>query len=85
VVSESVERPGLQEPDNGVEAGRAMTESRRPVALWQLTLLTLAYFLAGKFGLALAVVNVSVSPVWPPGRDPHVADGQGEAELAGRK
>jgi PAS domain S-box-containing protein len=43
-----------------------MTESRRPVALWQLTLLTLAYFLAGKFGLALAVVNASVSPVWPP-------------------
>jgi integral membrane sensor domain MASE1 len=43
-----------------------MTESRRPIVLWQLTFLTLAYFLAGKFGLALAVVNVSVSPVWPP-------------------
>jgi len=43
-----------------------MTESRRPVALWQLALLTLAYFGAGKFGLTLAVVNASVSPVWPP-------------------
>jgi PAS domain S-box-containing protein len=43
-----------------------MTESRRPVALWQQVLLTLAYFVAGKFGLALAVVNASVSPVWPP-------------------
>jgi len=43
-----------------------MTESRRPVPLWQQALLTLAYFLAGKFGLALAVVNASVSPVWPP-------------------
>ena len=43
-----------------------MTESRRLVTLWQLALLTLAYFVAGKFGLTLAVVNASVSPVWPP-------------------
>jgi PAS domain S-box-containing protein len=43
-----------------------MAESRKPVALWQLAVLTLAYFGAGKFGLALAVVNASVSPVWPP-------------------
>src|SRR5437870_395755 len=43
-----------------------MTESRKPVALWWLGLLTLAYFLAGKLGLSLAVVNESVSPVWPP-------------------
>jgi PAS domain S-box-containing protein len=43
-----------------------MTESRRPVVLWQQAFLTLAYFLAGKFGLALAAVNASVSPVWPP-------------------
>jgi len=43
-----------------------MTEPRKRVALWQLALLTLAYFAAGKLGLALAVVNVSVSPVWPP-------------------
>jgi PAS domain S-box-containing protein len=43
-----------------------MTESRKPVALWQLALLTVAYFAAGKFGLMLAVVNASVSPVWPP-------------------
>lgn len=43
-----------------------MTESPSRVALWRQILLTLAYFLAGKFGLALAVVNASVSPVWPP-------------------
>src|SRR5215467_14668794 len=65
-LSESTERPGLQGPDAGVSNGSGMTESRRPVALWQLALLTLAYFGAGKFGLTLAVVNASVSPVWPP-------------------
>jgi PAS domain S-box-containing protein len=43
-----------------------MTEPRKRVVLWQLGLLTLAYFAAGKLGLALAVVNASVSPVWPP-------------------
>ncbi|PYN35178.1 MAG: hypothetical protein DME01_12950 [Candidatus Rokuibacteriota bacterium] len=43
-----------------------MAELRKRLALWQLALLTLAYFAAGKFGLALAVVNASVSPVWPP-------------------
>src|SRR5207245_2372538 len=43
-----------------------MTESQKPVALWWLGLRTLAYFLAGKLGLSLAVVNESVSPVWPP-------------------
>jgi PAS domain S-box-containing protein len=43
-----------------------MIESRKPVALWWLALLTLAYFVAGKSGLGLAVVNASVSPVWPP-------------------
>jgi len=43
-----------------------MAEAPRPVALWQLALVALAYFLAGKFGLTLAGVNVSVSPVWPP-------------------
>ena len=43
-----------------------MAESPKPVALWQLALLALAYFVAGKLGLALAVVNASVSPVWPP-------------------
>ena len=43
-----------------------MTESRKPVALWWLPLVTTAYFVAGKFGLSLAIVNASVSPVWPP-------------------
>jgi len=43
-----------------------MTESRRSVTLWWLALLTPAYFVAGKFGLSLAYVNASVSPVWPP-------------------
>ena len=31
-----------------------------------LALLTGAYFLAGRLGLALAVINPSASPVWPP-------------------
>src|SRR5262245_36163563 len=43
-----------------------MSEPRKRIALWQLGLLTLAYFAAGKLGLTLAVVNASVSPVWPP-------------------
>ena len=43
-----------------------MTEPRKRVALWQLALLTLAYVAAGKLSLTLAVVNASVSPVWPP-------------------
>ncbi|MGH7302996.1 MAG: MASE1 domain-containing protein [Candidatus Rokuibacteriota bacterium] len=43
-----------------------MKEFRKPVAFWLLALLTAVYFAAGKFGLALAVVNASVSPVWPP-------------------
>ena len=43
-----------------------MTEPRTRVAFWQLAFLTVAYFAAGKFGLALAIVNASVSPVWPP-------------------
>src|SRR6266436_9440415 len=29
-------------------------------------LLTLVYFIAGKFGLMLASLNASASPVWPP-------------------
>jgi PAS domain S-box-containing protein len=37
-----------------------------PLALWWLTLLGAAYFVAGKFGLSLAIVNASASPVWPP-------------------
>jgi PAS domain S-box-containing protein len=43
-----------------------MTEPRKRVSFWRLALLALAYFAAGKLGLALAVVNASVSPVWPP-------------------
>jgi PAS domain S-box-containing protein len=43
-----------------------MTEARKPVALWLLALLTLVYVGAGKFGLTLAFVHASVSPVWPP-------------------
>src|SRR5262249_3551963 len=65
-LSESIERPGLQGPVAGVSNGSGMTESRKLIAVWQLALLTLAYFVAGKFSLALAVVNASVSPVWPP-------------------
>lgn len=44
-----------------------MTRFRKPpLALWWLTLLGAAYFVAGKFGLSLAIVHASVSPVWPP-------------------
>jgi PAS domain S-box-containing protein len=37
-----------------------------PLAIWWLTLLGAAYVVAGKFGLSLAIVHASVSPVWPP-------------------
>jgi PAS domain S-box-containing protein len=37
-----------------------------PLAIWWLTLLGAAYFIAGKFGLSLAIVNASATPVWPP-------------------
>jgi PAS domain S-box-containing protein len=44
-----------------------MTSFRKPpLALWWLTLLGAAYFVAGKFGLSLAIVNASATPVWPP-------------------
>src|SRR5215831_4097313 len=66
VSSESVEQRGCRGPTATVGTGRALTESRKRLALWQLGLLTLAYFAAGKLGLSLAVVNASVSPVWPP-------------------
>src|SRR5215475_10619676 len=66
VFSASVERWGCRGPTAAVGTGRAMTETPKRVALWQLGLLTLAYFAAGKLGLTLAVVNASVSPVWPP-------------------
>src|SRR5881397_2433985 len=40
--------------------------SRKAVAFWRLVPLTIAYFVAGKFGLSLAFVNASSSAVWPP-------------------
>ena len=40
--------------------------SRKAVVFWQLVPLTIAYFVAGKFGLSLAFVNASSSAVWPP-------------------
>jgi len=43
-----------------------MAKSRKPLAIWWLTLLGTAYFVAGKFGLSLAFVNASASTVWPP-------------------
>ncbi len=43
-----------------------MTKPRELVALWWLPLLTLFYFVAGKFGLSLAFVHANASPVWPP-------------------
>src|SRR6059036_1218526 len=41
---------------------QSRTFSRLPV----VGLLTLVYFIAGKFGLILASLNPSASPVWPP-------------------
>src|SRR6266581_6459522 len=43
-----------------------MMLSRKAVAFWRLVPLTIAYFVAGKFGLSLAFVNASASAVWPP-------------------
>jgi PAS domain S-box-containing protein len=39
---------------------------RQAVPVWQLTLLTLVYFVAGKLSLLLAVVHASATAVWPP-------------------
>jgi len=43
-----------------------MTRFRKPLAIWWLAPLGAGYFVAGKFGLSLAFVNASASPVWPP-------------------
>ena len=47
------------------EGGRAM-QSRAFSKLLVIGLLTLVYFIAGKFGLMLASLHASASPVWPP-------------------
>ena len=39
---------------------------RQAVPVWQLTLLTLVYFVAGKLGLLLAFIHASATAVWPP-------------------
>ena len=39
---------------------------RQAVPVWQLTVLTLVYFVAGKLGLLLAFVHASATAVWPP-------------------
>ena len=39
---------------------------RQAVPVWQLILLTLVYFGAGKLGLSLASVHASATAVWPP-------------------
>ncbi|MBI4354842.1 MAG: MASE1 domain-containing protein, partial [Candidatus Omnitrophica bacterium] len=42
-------------------------EPQPQLNLWRVAgLLTLIYFAAGKFGLSLAFLNASASPVWPP-------------------
>src|SRR2546427_1209337 len=43
-----------------------MTPPRVPLVSWGLPVPTGVYFLAGKFGLALAFVHASASAVWPP-------------------
>src|SRR3989441_11181442 len=45
--------------------GQAM-QSRAFSGLPVIGLLTLVYFIAGKFGLMLASLHASASPVWPP-------------------
>jgi hypothetical protein len=47
------------------EGGRAM-QSRAFSKLLVIGLLTVVYFIAGKFGLMLASLHPSASPVWPP-------------------
>src|SRR2546425_11883945 len=63
---QGLDDPGRRGPTSGRGIGSMMTKSRKPLALWWLTLLGTAYFVAGKFGLSLAFVNASASPVWPP-------------------
>src|SRR5206468_7099093 len=46
------------------ETGETMLP-RQAVPVWQLTLLTLVYFVAGKLGLLLAFVHASATAVWP--------------------
>src|SRR6188474_3645021 len=41
-------------------------QSRAFSGLLVIGLLTLVYFIAGKFGLLLASLQASASPVWPP-------------------
>src|SRR5205814_1835680 len=41
-------------------------QSRAFSGLPSIGLLTLVYFIAGKFGLMLASLHASASPVWPP-------------------
>src|SRR5438445_13286859 len=41
-------------------------QSRASSGLPIIGLLTLVYFIAGKFGLMLASLHASASPVWPP-------------------
>src|SRR4026207_206169 len=41
-------------------------QSRASSGLLVIGLLTLVYFIAGKFGLMLASLQASISPVWPP-------------------
>src|SRR5437773_7347598 len=41
-------------------------QSRAFSGLLVIGLLTLVYFIAGKFGLMLASLHASASPVWPP-------------------
>ena len=41
-------------------------QSRRFFGLPLIGILTVVYFIAGKFGLMLASLHASASPVWPP-------------------
>src|SRR5438093_13760901 len=63
----------LQSADDFRAAGSSQTErpsrvSRRSAAAYagELLLITVAYFVGGKLGLAVPFTSGNISPVWPP-------------------
>src|SRR5207249_5089872 len=68
---EGVLREGIRRTADRTGVGshldlNGMSPRRIRLVPWGLLVLTGVYFLAGKFGLALAFVHASASPVWPP-------------------
>ena len=61
----AVERARAAPPDAGQAAGRLLSSSLGRYAL-ELVGIGLAYFVCAKLGLALASINPSATPIWPP-------------------